>query len=531
MADACVKFGTPVCPVPVIENDKITDIYFAKKVLTPAFEDTKEVVEAKKGDTEKSIKARFIKAHNLKKDAISGYAPEKPFTKALGKENVTITYRKKIADTVSYEKITHTKIKQKVWVVAICNIFEQEGKLTVEIMENKQTYADAIYDNPIKFLVGDAEKAKLEFDLAKDKTVSPNIFAKEITLQPKSKDDVKKLMDKFAKRKDKNAFLYIKGEIKETQKITFLSYLPNQKENIEYLNSDNGRLEISGAPCYCGVDFTVEEIKSFYNTKGKDRVLFSHKDCPVPKDKRNYKDFTAELNGAMKEYDINTCIRKAHFLAQIEAETFFATSLEYADGWDYDYTTHLDNYNNYELYRKHKKEKINPYEIYNTKPIKRSHDRYSECINHGHNVKGYGPKYKGSGLIQLTWRDTHLSYLTYKGKANLIDTDYPIASDLNLVCDSAAWYWKNRSVWGNLNNHADNDDLIYVSLGVNGGDNGFDHRKSNLKKILNTLTVKDSCINLNIGDKELGVYKWETSHLKNHAIGKNKKTIFKKHDD
>ncbi|NRS88578.1 hypothetical protein HNQ02_001492 [Flavobacterium sp. 7E] len=203
----------------------------------------------------------------------------------------------------------------------------------------------------------------------------------------------------------------------------------------------------------------------------------------------------------------------------------------YADGWDYDHTTHLNNYNNYELFLANKKEKKNPYAIYDTKAIKRSHKRYSECISHGHNVKGYGPKYKGSGLIQLTWRDTHLLYLTYKDKADLIDTDYPIASDINLVCDSAGWYWKNRSVWGNLNNHADNDDLIYVSLGVNGGDNGFDHTKSNLKKILNILTVKDSCVNLNLADKELGKYQWETSHLKNHRTGKKKIQTFQKHDD
>jgi hypothetical protein len=235
-------FGAPTKTVPVIENDKITDIYFAKKVLTPAFENTPEVVVAKKGDTEKTIKARFIKAHKLKKTDITDYTPETAFVKAVGKEKVTITYRKKVADKVSYEKITHTKIKQKVWVVAICDLFSIEGKLSVEIMENKQTNAEAVYDNPIKFLEGDAEKTKLEFDLGKDKTLEPNIYAKEIALQPKSKDDVKKLIDKFAKRKDKNAYLYLKSTVTGTAKVTFLSYMLNEKEVKEFLNTDGGRL-------------------------------------------------------------------------------------------------------------------------------------------------------------------------------------------------------------------------------------------------------------------------------------------------
>lgn len=102
---------------------------------------------------------------------------------------------------------------------------------------------------------------------------------------------------------------------------------------------------------------------------------------------------------------------------------------------------------------------------------------------------------------------------------------------MNLVCDSAGWYWKKRSGWGNLNNYADNDDLISASVGVNGGLNGFDHRKSNLKKILNTLTVKDSCVNLNIGDKVLGEYKYETSGVKDTKWGKNHKSDIQKHDD
>src|SRR5690606_1391332 len=118
--------------------------------------------------------------------------------KAKGEEKVTITYKKKVRDSISFKKIAKAKIKEKVWVVATCN--GTTGKLSIEISENKLTNAEAVYDNPVKFLIGEEEKTKIEFEIYKDIIVTPNTYAKEITLQPKSKEDVKALIDKFDKR-------------------------------------------------------------------------------------------------------------------------------------------------------------------------------------------------------------------------------------------------------------------------------------------------------------------------------------------
>jgi predicted chitinase len=523
---ANVEFGSPRFKVPVMNDEntsEVTAVYFAKKILTPVYENTEETIVAKKGEDKKKIKARFVIEQKIKKEDLVDYAAETTFEKAKGGEKVTITYKKKVSDSISFKKITKAKIKEKVWVVATCN--GTTGKLAVEINENKLTNTEAVYDNPVKFLIGEEEKTKIEFELFKDIIVTPNTYAKEITLQPKSKEDVKTLIDKFDKRTDKNAFLYFKAEtIDPTYEIKIF------EENKEFINKEGERFEILGSPCYCGVDFTVEEIKDFYkDDKGKFKVLFSWDNCPLPKDKKTYEEFTTALNKAMKNYQINTCLRKAHFLAQIEAETGFNTTLEKADGWDYDHTTYLDDYTNYKLFLDNKKEKANPYQKYDTKSIKSGYDKYLIRIKRGHNVKGYGPKYKGRGLIQLTWKDTYASYFDHINKATLIDTPEEVASDLDLVCDSAAWYWKSKSSWGNLNNHADKDDLIYVSVGVNGGLNGFDHRKTNLKTIINLMKIKDSCINLN--GKQIGEYKYDTSDMKNTKWGKDNKQNIQSHDD
>lgn len=299
---ANVEFGSPRFKVPVMNDEntsEVTAIYFAKKILTPVYENTEETIVAKKGEDKKKIKARFVTEQKIKKEDLVDYAAETTFEKAKGGEKVTITYKKKVSDSISFKKITKAKIKEKVWVVATCN--GTTGKLAVEINENKLTNTEAVYDNPVKFLIGEEEKTKIEFELFKDIIVTPNTYAKEIKLQPKSKEDIKTLIDKFDKRTDKNAFLYFKAEtIDQTYEIKIF------EENKEFINKDGERFEILGSPCYCGVDFTVEEIKDFYkDSKGKIRALFSHKDCPLPKEKRNYDDFTTELNSAMKRYEIN----------------------------------------------------------------------------------------------------------------------------------------------------------------------------------------------------------------------------------
>jgi predicted chitinase len=519
---ANVEFGKPRFQPPVMNDDnasEVTAVYFAKKVLTPVYENTEETIIAKKGEDKKKIKARFVTEQKIKKEDLVNYTAETTFEKAKGGEKVTITYKKKVRDSISFKKITKAKIKEKVWVVATCN--GTTGKLAVEINENKLTNTEAIYDNPAKFLIGEEEKTKIEFEIFKDIIVTPNTYAKEITLQPKSKEDVKALIDKFAKRADKNAFLYFKAEtIDPAYEIKIF------EENKEFINKDGERLEILGTPCYCNREITLDEIKSIVLKMRKEegiktKALFSAENCPLDSTDKTYERLTEELNNAMKKYHINTCIRKIHFLAQSYHESGrYDTTLEGASGKGY-----------------------NPGEHSNAKQMENT-------------VDGDGPRYKGRGIIQLTWRKNQKAYFSYvlnkesgllnnqknddlfnrgalnkekyiyydnkldeKGnviinpktkkaikekKVEEVDVDSAslIAKNLHFAFDSAGWYWENlgnvTATNENINIVADGDDVLKVSQCINGrvkNPYGLEHRKTFTKSLKLLFDYEDGCIN------------------------------------
>jgi len=146
----------------------------------------------------------------------------------------------------------------------------------------------------------------------------------------------------------------------------------------------------------------------------------------------------------MMEYQIDTPLRVAHFLAQIAQES---SDLRYTeeihDGSDYEGRVDLGN----------------------TEP-------------------GDGRKFKGRGLIQLTGRSNYEKYGKAVGKDYTNESRSILSTDPYVAVDVSCWYWKSR----NLNKHADNDDIELVSVGVNGRNknthlpNGYEGRKEKLAR-------------------------------------------------
>jgi putative chitinase len=160
--------------------------------------------------------------------------------------------------------------------------------------------------------------------------------------------------------------------------------------------------------------------------------------------KKQLDEFLVPINEALKAYGIDTCIKKAHFLAQVGHESAQTRLLE---------------------------ESGISAELEKTK---------------------YGG-YKGRGLLQLTFKDSYEKY----GKA--INKEFLGAKRVEVATpkygsDSAGWFWKEyKGV--DFSDYAQKNDFIYLTQRINGAFNGWDDRLRLLGLAVEALLV-DHCPNL-----------------------------------
>lgn len=173
-------------------------------------------------------------------------------------------------------------------------------------------------------------------------------------------------------------------------------------------------------------------------------------------------------------YGINTPLRLAHFMAQIDHESGLkpiSENLNYS-------RTGLRN-----IFGKYFTNDTQA-QLYAREPEKIANRVYANRMGNGDEKSGEGWKYRGRGFIQIT------------GKSNYfrlhIDTDLDCVKNPDLLLVevnamiSACWYWR----LANCNASADINDIEEVTRRINGGLNGLAHRKELFKKwhiICNTL--------------------------------------------
>ena len=144
-------------------------------------------------------------------------------------------------------------------------------------------------------------------------------------------------------------------------------------------------------------------------------------------------------NKCMVKFEINTPLRKQHFLSQVGHES---ASLKYmqeiASGAAYEGRSDLGN----------------------TEP-------------------GDGRKFKGRGPIQLTGRLNYTSFARYMGDMDIVEHPERLETDMELCWASSGWFWTE---YKHLNRYADQDDVRAVTLRVNGGYNGLADREQYLAR-------------------------------------------------
>lgn len=229
-----------------------------------------------------------------------------------------------------------------------------------------------------------------------------------------------------------------------------------------------------GDKCYCNRDFTVDEVKNIVDKlRLVNGVVFTalwtpkYSSSSSPEDK-SYETTTKELNRILNKYNINTCIRKIHFLAQTYHETDgFRAMTEYTS-------------------------------IYTSK---------------------YDP-YRGRGLIHLTHESNYKKFSQYMNDSNIVNNPSVVATNISYAFEVAGWFWKQgkilntSSTWDtpssspeyvkkynatypkeiytlnsipygavNLSLIADNDQIDLISWFVNGGSFGLEERRKYCNKL------------------------------------------------
>lgn len=161
--------------------------------------------------------------------------------------------------------------------------------------------------------------------------------------------------------------------------------------------------------CFCNRDFTVQEVKDTVNYLTGQQKIWYGKNCAVSD--KSYEALTRELNAMMTRYNITSCIRKIHFLAQVCEETgVFGLSEE-----------GLSKY------------------------------------------KSSQSTYKGRGILQLTGAadatgfynlpGAYQSYADYVKQPDVVTDPGKVATDIHLCIDSGGWEWAVAKVCPKWEDH------------------------------------------------------------------------------
>ncbi|MGL4977992.1 MAG: glycoside hydrolase family 19 protein [Plesiomonas sp.] len=172
----------------------------------------------------------------------------------------------------------------------------------------------------------------------------------------------------------------------------------------------------------------------------------------------NKKTFVNCLNEKLYKYGITNPYHKAHFLSQcLHESSCLDTTIEFGSGKNYDPGKHKD------------------------------------AIKNGNTIMGYGPKYRGRGLIQLTWRNNYMKFSDHSG-VDCVNNPDLISSDISNAIEVSCWFWrynggihKKFNALGDINILIDNEknNVKLITLAVNGGENGLIEREkyfSTIKK-------------------------------------------------
>jgi len=175
-------------------------------------------------------------------------------------------------------------------------------------------------------------------------------------------------------------------------------------------------------------------------------------------------------------YQVNTPLRIAHFMAQIDHESGLKPISENLN-YSYDrllviFKSDFDTNKDRVLSNVEKAFA----ETIAKKPILIGNFVYANQNGNGSVSSGDGYKFRGRGFIQITGKDNYL-VLSKDTRIDFMSNPDLLLQESNAMI-SALWFWNKKG----LNTFADKDDILTITKRINGGTNGLEDRKAKLVK-------------------------------------------------
>ena len=180
------------------------------------------------------------------------------------------------------------------------------------------------------------------------------------------------------------------------------------------------------------------------------------------------------LQQLLPDYDINTPLRIAHFIAQTAHES-----------GNYVFVQENLNYKAESLLKVFPKyfKTLDEARAYEKRPEKIANKIYGNRMGNGDEASGDGFRYCGRGLIQLTGKEN------YSWFAASLEIPVEEASEyletFEGAVQSACWFWEENK----LNQWADKKDILTLTKRINGGTIGLDDRIKHFNHALHVLGV------------------------------------------
>ena len=178
------------------------------------------------------------------------------------------------------------------------------------------------------------------------------------------------------------------------------------------------------------------------------------------------------LQQLLPDYDINTPLRVAHFIAQTAHES-----------GNYAFVQENLNYRAASLMSVFKKyfPTLELAQQYEKQPQKIANRVYANRMGNGDEASGDGWRYRGRGLIQLTGKD---NYTFFAGSLGIpIEEAADYMSTFEGAAQSACFFWEQN----NLNRFADANDVKGLTKAINGGYIGLEDRIKHTEHALHIL--------------------------------------------